>query len=126
MTFPVVEYAHGDPVLQGRVAVTGVHVFRTDVVPALRNKVLFGDNPSGELLYFDADKPPAGGSAGMHRVLLRVAGGAPTTLMALIREQNAKQGKAPASRADMRFGWAADGGAFLLNKADGSIRVLTR
>jgi hypothetical protein len=125
MVFPVVEYAHGDPLLQRQVAVTGVHVFRTNVVPALANKVLFGDNPSGELFWFDADNPPKGGVAGMHRVLLRQAGGPTKTLLALIREQNARQGKPAASRADLRFGWAADGRVFLLNKADGTIRVLT-
>ena len=125
VTFPVVEYVQDDPLFQRQVAVTGVHVFRTDAVPALRNKVLFGDNPSGELFYFDADKPPSGGSAGMHRVLLRAAGGQPATLLQLIREQNSNQGKQPASRADLRFGSSADGRAFLLYKADGTIRVLT-
>lgn len=125
MVFPVVEYNHGDPLLQRQAAVTGMHIFRNDVVPALHNKVVFGDNPQGELFYFDADKPPTGGIAGMHRILLR-AGGEPTRLLALIREQNARQGKQPASRADLRFGSGADGKLYLLNKADGTIRVLVR
>ena len=103
---------------------TGVHVFRTAAIPSLRNKVLFGDNPSGQLFYFDADKLPTGGSQGIHRVLLRPAGGEPTRLMQLILEQNAKQGKSAATRADLRFGAASDGRVFLLNKADGTIRVL--
>ena len=127
MTFPVVEYAHGDPLLQRQVAVTGLHVFRSDAIPPLKNKVLFGDNPSGELFYFDATQPPRGGSAGMHRVLLQSAdGGSPKPLLQLIRERNTQQGKPPASRADLRFGSAADGRVFLLNKADGTIRVLVR
>ena len=126
MIFPVVEYAHGnDPLLQRQVAATGIHVFRSDAIPPLRNKVLFGDNPSGELFWFDADAPPRGGVVGMHRVLLRPAGAQARTLLALIRERNAQQGKAPAGRADLRFGAAADGRVFLLNKADGTIRVLT-
>lgn len=126
MTFPIVEYAHGDPLLQRQAAVTGLHVFRSNVVPALRNKVLFGDNPQGELFYFDADRLPAGGVTGMHRVLLQTAGAEPKPLLQLIREKNALQAKQPASRADLRFGAAADGRLFLLNKTDGTIRVLTR
>ena len=126
MTFPIVEYAHGDPLLQRQTAVTGLHVFRSNAVPALRNKVLFGDNPQGELFYFDADRLPAGGVTGMHRVLLQTAGAEPKPLLHLIREKNALQAKQPASRADLRFGAAADGRLFLLNKADGTIRVLTR
>ncbi len=126
VVFPVVEYQHADPLFQRQVAATGIHVFRTDAVPALRNKVLFGDNPSGELFWFDADNLPQGGSAGIHRVLLNAGSDAPKNLLTLIREKNAQQGKQPASRADLRFGAAADGRVFLLNKADGTIRVLAR
>jgi hypothetical protein len=126
VTFPVVEYMHGDPLLQQRAAVTGLHVFRSANIPALVNKVLLTDLPSGELLFFDADRPPAGGSAGLHRVLLRSGSGAPTTLLALILARNAQQGRPPAARADLRLAAAADGRVFLLNKADGMIRVLTR
>jgi len=126
MVFPVVEYQHADPLFQRQVAATGIHVFRSDAVPALRNKVLFGDNPSGELFWFDADNPPQGGSAGIHRVLLQSGSDAPKNLLTLIREKNAQQGKQPAGRADLRFGAATDGRVFLLNKADGTIRVLAR
>jgi glucose/arabinose dehydrogenase len=123
-TFPSVEFAHGDAPIGGRAAVTGVHVFRTAAIPALRNTVVFGDNPSGEIFYFDADNVPKGGSADIHRVLLRSSGGEPKTLLQLIRDKNAQQGKSAASRADLRFGTGPDGRVFLLNKADGTIRVL--
>jgi hypothetical protein len=126
VTFPVVEYMHGDPLLQQRAAVTGLHVFRSAAIPALDKKVLLSDLPSGALLYFDADQPPAGGSAGLHRVLLRAGSNAPTTLLELIRGRNAQQGRPPAARTDLRLSAAADGRVFLLNKADGLIRVLTR
>jgi glucose/arabinose dehydrogenase len=126
VTFPVVEYMHGDPLLQQRAAVTGLHVFRSATIPPLENQVLLADLPSGELLSFYADRPPAGGSAGLHRVLLRQGSGAPTTLLALIRARNAPQGRPPAARADLRLAAAADGRVFLLNKADGMIRALTR
>jgi hypothetical protein len=122
--FPSVEFAHGDPPIQGRAAVTGVHVFRTTNVPALQNTVVFGDNPSGEIFYFDADNVPKGGSEGIHRVLLRAGSGEPKTLLQLIRDKNAQQGKQPATRTDLRFGTGPDGRVFLLNKADGTIRVL--
>lgn len=124
VTFPVVEYGHGDPLLLGNVAVTGVHVFRSAAIPQLRNKVLFGDNPSGEVFYFDADNVPRGGNSDFHRVLLRTAGAEPRTLLQIIKEKNGVQGKSPASRADLRMGAGADGRVFLLNKADGTIRVL--
>jgi glucose/arabinose dehydrogenase len=124
MTYPVVEWVHGDPLIGGRSAVTGVHVYRADEIPGLRGRVLFGDFPSGEIFHFDADRPPAGGNTGFRRVLLRAGGGEPTTLLELIRAKNAAQGKQPAARADLRFGSGADGRVYLLNKADGTIRVM--
>jgi glucose/arabinose dehydrogenase len=125
MIFPSVEFAHGDPPMQGRAAVTGVHVFRTPSIPALQNTVVFGDNPSGEIFYFDADNVPQGGSDGIHRVLLRNAGGEPKTFLQLVREKNSQQGKQQATRTDLRFGTGPEGKMYLLNKADGTIRVLT-
>ncbi|MGH7677100.1 MAG: PQQ-dependent sugar dehydrogenase [Gemmatimonadaceae bacterium] len=124
MTFPLAEYVHGDPSMSSRAAITGVHVFRGGAIQALRNKVMFGDMPSGEILYFDADNLPKGGSQDVHRVLLKGPDGQPARLLDLIRQQNTKQGKTPAGRADLRFGAATDGRVFLLNKADGTIRVL--
>lgn len=126
ITYPVVEYQHDDPLFQRQVAVTGVNVVRGDAIPALRHKVLFGDNPSGELFYFDADKPPNGGVQGMHRILLKANNGQPSNLLQLVRAKNGQQGKPAATRADLRFGMGADGRTFLLNKADGTIRVLVR
>jgi hypothetical protein len=45
-------------------------------------------------------------------------------LLDLIKEKNVRQGKAPATRADLRFGFGADGQVFVLNKRDGAIRLL--
>ena len=127
MSYPVVEWQHTDPLFLANTAITGVHVARgNNSIPALRNKVIFGDNPSGEVFYFDADKVPEGKSDGIHRILFRLDGGQPKKLLTLIQEKNTQQGKQPASRADMRLGAAADGRVFLLNKADGTIRVITR
>ena len=114
--------------MTNRAAATGVYVFRADVtVPSLKDKMLFGDNPSGELLYVDmTGASPNGGSAAIHRILLRPAGGQPTPLLKLIQAKNTEQGKTPATRADLRLGVSGDGRVFILNKADGTIRVMTR
>jgi hypothetical protein len=91
--------------------------------PGVLGEILFGDFPSGEIFYISADTLPTGGQDPIRRILLD-AGGGPKTLLQLIREKNASQGKPPASRADLRFGSARDGRVFLLNKHDGTIRLL--
>jgi len=125
LSYPVVEYGQVDPLLQGSSAVTMGYVYRQAAIKALANKVIFGDNPSGEIFYFDADNLPKGGQDAIRRILL-TSGGAQKTLLQIIRETNAKQGKMPASRADLRFGQGPEGRIFLLNKADGVVRVLTQ
>ena len=116
--FPIVEYAHRDPLLQGGVAVTGVVVYRSMAIPQLTNMLIFGDNPSGEVFYIDADRLPDGGQDPIRRVLFR-SGSSAVTLLQLIRQRNAG-----ASRADLRFGTGQDDRVFLLNKSDGVIREL--
>lgn len=123
VTFPIIEYAHKDPLLQGRSSVTGGVVYRGTAIPQLRDLMLFGDIPSGEVFYVRADALPDGGQDAIRRVLFRLDGG-PRTLLQIIKEKNAGQGKKPADRADLRFGTSADGRVFLLNKSDGVIRML--
>jgi hypothetical protein len=123
VTYPVVEYGQIDPLLQGNSAITGVHVYRDTAIQQLANLVLFGDFPSGEIFYIHADTLPNGGQDQIRRVLLH-DGGEGKTLLQFIREKNARQGKPPASRADLRFASASDGRVFLLNKHDGTIRLL--
>lgn len=123
MTYPVAEYAHFDPLIQARAAVTGIVVYRDDAIPQLSDRVLFGDFPSGEVFWFDADEVPDGGNQGFRRVLFR-NGGAQMTLLELIQAKNAEQRASPATRADLRFGEASDGRVFLLNKHDATIRLL--
>jgi hypothetical protein len=118
-----VEYGQIDPLLQGNSAITGVHVYRDTAIQQLANLVLFGDFPSGEIFYIHADTLPNGGQDQIRRVLLH-DGGEGKTLLQFIREKNARQGKPPASRADLRFASASDGRVFLLNKHDGTIRLL--
>jgi glucose/arabinose dehydrogenase len=123
MTYPIAEYDHTDPVLIGRAAATGVIVYRSSAIPQLRNRILFGDMPSGEVFHISADTTAANGQDHIRRVLFNSNGEA-KTLLQLIREKNTQQGKQPASRADLRFGTGADDQVFLLNKADGVVRVL--
>jgi glucose/arabinose dehydrogenase len=121
--FPVVEYDHRDPLLQNQTAITLGSVYRGTAIPQLANLLLFGDNPSGEIFYVPADKLPSGGQQAIRRVLLN-HGGQAKTLLDLIKETNARQAKRPATRADLRFGQGPDGQIFVLNKADGIIRLL--
>jgi hypothetical protein len=123
VTYPVAEYGQLDPLLQTQSAVTGVHVYRSNAIPQLTNLLLFGDFPSGEIFYLQADKLPSGGQDGIRRILL-TEGGEAKTFLKVIQEKNGKQGKKPTTRADLRFGAGPDAQVLLLNKHDGTIRLL--
>lgn len=123
MVYPIVEYGQPDPILQGSSAVTMGYVYRGTAIRQLANMLVFGDNPSGEVFYVHADRLPTGGQDPIRRVLFRDKG-SPKTLLQLVKEKNTAQGKAPATRADLRFGQAPDGQVFVLNKRDGTIRLL--
>jgi hypothetical protein len=100
-----------------------VVVYRSAAIPALRNRILFGDMPSGEVFHVSANDTTARGFDHIRRVLFNDNGEA-KTLLQLIRDKNAQQGKQAASRADVRFGTGPDDQVFLLNKADGVVRVI--
>jgi hypothetical protein len=121
MTWPVAEFDHTDPLLN-RPAITGVYVYRNGSIKQLQNLMLFGDNPSGEIFYVNADKLPNGGQDQIRRVMFDDKG-TNKTLLQLIREKNAAQGKPAAPRADLRLGRGAGNQIFVMNKRDGVIRV---
>jgi glucose/arabinose dehydrogenase len=123
VSYPVAEYGQLDPLLQGSSAATGVVVYRGTAIKQLANLVLWGDNPSGEIFYLNADKLPNGGQDAIRRVLLN-HNGAAKTLLDVIKEKNTTQGKPVATRADLRFGSGPDNQVFLLNKRDGIVRLL--
>ena len=125
VTYPIVEYGQLDPLLQPQSAVTGVVAYRSTGIPQLANLLLFGDNPSGEVFYVNADKLPSGGQDALRRVVFGTTG-TPRTLLSLIQEKNTSQGKKPATRADLRFGVGPEGRIFMLNKGDGVIREVVR
>lgn len=122
LTWPVVEYDHRDLLFQ-RAAITGLIICRQTAIKPLLNKMIFGDNPSGQIFYVDADNLPNGGQAAIRQILFDDKG-TRKTLLELIVEKNAQQKKEPAGRADLRFGEGPNGQIFVLNKRDGVIRLL--
>ena len=102
---------------------TGVIVYRASAIKPLSNLVIFGDNPSGEVFYFSADTLPRGGQDSIRRILF-MHNGVAKTLLEIIKEKNAAQGKPPVTRADLRFGTGPNSQIFLLNKRDGTIRTI--
>ena len=138
VTYPIVEYGQEDPLLQPNSSVTMGYVYRQKAIPQLANLLLFGDIPSGEVFYINADNLPRGGQDAIRRILfndpstsLRVApsssrgdNGVSKTLLQLIKERNVEQGKSPATRVDLRFGLGPDGQILVLNKGDGIVRLL--
>jgi glucose/arabinose dehydrogenase len=120
MVYPIAEYDHTDPLLQRLAAATGIYAYRDKAIPQLTNKLIFGDNPSGEIFYVDADAFPKGGQ-NFHRILFNDKGET-KTLLQVIKDKNMQQGKMPATRADLRMGMGPNGQLFVLNKRDGTIR----
>ena len=124
MIYPIAEYDHTDPLLQRLAAATGIYAYRDKAVPQLTNKLIFGDNPAGEIFYVDADALPKGGQS-FHRVLISDKGEM-KTLLQVIRDRNTQQGRMPAPRADLRMGIGPNGEIFVLNKHDGVVRLVTK
>jgi hypothetical protein len=122
LTWPVVEFDHRDPLFT-RAAVTGVIIYRQTTVRALQNLMIFGDNPSGQIFYVNADALPNGGQSAIRQILFNDKG-TRKTLLQLIAEANVRQGKEQAARADLRFGEGPRGEVFVLNKRDGIIRAI--
>jgi hypothetical protein len=122
MVYPIAEFDHTDPTWQRLAAATGIYAYRDKTVPQLTNLLLFGDNPSGEIFYVNADNLPKGGQS-FHRILFDDKG-TQKTLLQLIKEKNTAQGKMPATRADLRMGMGPNGQLFILNKRDGIIRLV--
>jgi glucose/arabinose dehydrogenase len=123
VVYPIAEYDHTDPLIGARSAVTGLAVYRGNEIPDLTGHVLWGDLPSGEMFAVPADHLPMGGQSAIRRVLF-ASGGEARPLLSLIQEKNRAQGRDPAGRADLRFHPGNEGRIYLLNKADGVVRVL--
>ncbi len=124
VTYPIAEWGQIDPLIQNNSAAAGLIVYRGREIPRLANLVIFSDLPSGEIFYVSADRVPKGGQDPIRRILLN-DGGTAKTVLQVIQEKNSAQGKKPATRADLRINGGPGNQVFLLNKADGTIRVLT-
>ena len=124
VTYPIAEWGQIDPLIQNSSAAAGLIVYRGREIPQLANLVIFTDLPSGEIFYVSADRVPNGGQDPIRRILLN-SGGAAKTVLQVIQEKNTAQGKKPATRADLRINGGPGNQVFLINKADGTIRVLT-
>ena len=124
MVFPIAEFDHTDPLLQRLAAATGIYAYRDRTVPQLTNKLIFGDNPSGEIFYVDADALPKGGQN--FRRILFMDKGETKTLLQLIKDKNTQQGKTLATRADLRMGMGPNGQLYVMNKRDGTIRLILK
>jgi hypothetical protein len=129
VTYPIVEWDQVDSVLlaSGQSASVGLVVYRSTTIPQLTNRIVFGDMPSGEVFHVSADTLPNGGQDAIRRVLFATAPGAPPRpALAIIQDKNRAQGKPVAPRADLRFDLTSAGRIFVLNKADGVIRLMER
>jgi hypothetical protein len=102
VTYPIAEWGQIDPLLQPNSAASGLVVYRGTQIPQLSNLVIFTDMPSGEIFYVSADTLPAGGQDVIRRILLNSNGSA-KTMLEVIQEKNKAQGKAPATRSDLRL-----------------------
>ncbi len=123
ITYPVAEFDQQDALLQQLSAAAGVVAYRERAIPQLTDRVLWGDKTSGEVFHVPADGLRSGGQAPVRRVLFRGVLG-PRTLLEIIREVTAQQGREPATRADLAFGRGPNGRVFLLNKWDGVVREI--
>ena len=124
ITYPVAEYGHGDPLLLGTTAaITGVVVYRGTRIPQLTNRLVFGDNPTGEIFFVNADTLPEGGQDAIRRVLLNDRGTV-KTLRQVVRDTAFSHGRGMPVRVDLRFGTGPGDQLFLLNKQDGIVRTL--
>ena len=125
MVYPLAEYGQLDPLLQPQSAVTMGVVYRRKEIPQLSNLLIFGDNPSGEIFYVNADKLPNGGQDAIRRVLFTDKGET-KTLLKLVQEKNVAQGKPASTRADLRFGEGPNGEIYVMSKRDGVIRQIVK
>ena len=83
---------------------TGVVVYRETAIPQLANLMLFGDNPSGEVFYIQADQLPRGGQSAIRRVLFN-DGGEPRPCFGLFRRKTANKARPPPSARTCASAW---------------------
>jgi hypothetical protein len=100
------------------------YIYRHNRLRALRNLLLFGDIPSGEMFYVNADTLPKNGGQDAIRRIVFNDKGETKTLLDLVKAKAEERGRKPPTRADLRYGEGPDGRIFILNKWDGVIREI--
>ncbi|MEO8482569.1 MAG: PQQ-dependent sugar dehydrogenase [Acidobacteriota bacterium] len=132
-TYPVLQYNHG----LGGFAIMGGFVYHGTKAPALRGKFLFGDILTGRLWYANyaemlaADDGKPSTMAAMHPVEVTWNGQTYPTMNPVVvagyqarRRADAGATAAMPARADIRFGFDANGEVYILSKVDGVIRAV--
>lgn len=110
ITYPVAEYDHDE----GK-AISGGYEYLGNDVPALKEKFLFGDIPSGRLFYIDLADLKQGKQAAIREWKVSIKG-----------EQKSLVELCGDERVDLHFGRDARGELYLMTKADGKIyRVIS-
>lgn len=105
ITYPVAEFDHNE----GN-AISGGYEYWGKTISQLKGKFLFGDIPSGRLLYINTSEIKQGSLATIHEWRISIDN-TPTALKKIC-------GK---NRVDLRFGRDADGELYILTKADGKL-----
>jgi len=108
ITYPVIEYDHDE----GK-AVSGGYEYLGSALPALKGKFLFGDIPSGRLLYTDVQDIKQGNFATIKEWNISLNGTSKT-----LKEICGND------RVDLHFGRDSNGELYIMTKADGKIYKL--
>ena len=134
--YPVAQYDHAPNDEDndiGNAAVVGGYVFRSDRLPALEGKYLFGDfaNNTGPIWavdedqldqqedFTDLDSQDGGYLAPFEELTLLDDDGNEATFLDILRDST---GRSSLGRTDIRFGQGEDGEVYIMNKHDGWIR----
>ena len=73
-------------------------------IPQLANLLMFGDNPSGEIFYVNADNLPKGGQDAIRRILFNDKGASKTLLSSSRRRTSRRETAGDARRPALRRG----------------------
>ena len=128
-TYPVIQYPHASE--GGGDAIAGGFVYRGRKIPALKDKLVFGDITTGRIWYAElADVLAADdGNPATVAPIHDVAAGLRQLVEATYQTRGGKGDSLPGAaavagrgRVDMRFAVANDGEIFILTKSDGMIR----
>ena len=128
-TYPVIEYPHSRE--SGGDAIAGGFIYRGALVPALKDKLIFGDITTGRVWY--ADRADVLAADDGNPLTLAAIHEIDTRLRQLTEETYRKRGGtgeavpgmgavAGRGRVDLRFATDNDGELYVLTKSDGMIR----